>query len=160
MCEMCKRRAQGGIPRHYEEPLHDMHTKCNTYLARTKWYAGEKPSGVRWQLVDDDRYPHLKTHWTKDEDRRRFRVFVRKDIGHKDIPYFIWTHGLPGCLQPEITTAADLNGYTKDLVHWLWNLAEYIVVTKQEIRHTPQHIQRMQRQADNCPMMRRLNRCW
>ena len=152
-CDLCKQYVREmHTTRHYEEPLHDVLTKCNTYLARENWSVGKR-SGVRWTISDDDRYPHLKMCWANRDDKRRFKAFVRQDIGHKDIPYFIWTHGLPGCLQQETTTTADLDGYTKDLVHWLWKLAKYIVVTKQEIGH---RMKRMRRQADNAAMIRRL----
>ena len=156
-CDLCKRYVREmHTTRHYEEPLHDVLTKCNTYLARENWSVGKKQSWVMWTISDDDRYPHLKMWWTNRDDKRRFKAFVRQDIGHKDLPYFIWTHGLPGCLQPEITTTADLDGYTKDLVHWLWKLAKYIVVTKQEIGIFPHRMKRMRRQADNAAMIRRL----
>ena len=156
ICELCKRQAQRGIQRHYDEPLHDLHQKCLTYLARRKWSKSRKQPSARWEVVDDDRYPHLKMSFTKDADRRRFRAFVRSDIGHKDIPYFIWTHGLPGCLKPETDATADLDRYTKELVNWLWKLAEYIVVTRQETGNTPHRMQRMMLQVDNAPMLRRL----
>ena len=155
-CEECKREVQSNNRRYYEEATEDMFAKCLANLAQKKYkaYYEQHRSFAGWRVSDenDGRYQYIKTYWSGgDDDRRRFRAFVGNKIGHKDIPYFIWRHGLPECLRPEIDADTDLDRNTKDVVDWIWKLAEYIVATRRQIDKASHHLRRRQRLVDNGP---------